>query len=248
MLCWEREVWSSTPPIALVRSIAVSDSSKGRGLGKEIISSLEKIARDKKITSLYLLTTTAAEFFHKLGYSQLKREQAPAEIKNSTEFRDVCPSSATLMHKELSSQKKLLFVCIENSNRSQMAQAFATLYGGNNIKAFSAGSNPSGKINPKAIKAMNELGYNLEKNHSKSLQEVESEAPFDVVVTMGCGDACPWMPAKKFIDWQIPDPRNMEGQEFNEIRDLVGRKVKELVDGLLLPESTIPSQHGLSQN
>lgn len=94
--------------------------------------------------------------------------------------------------------RKILFVCIENSNRSQMAEAFANLLGGENIQAFSAGSNPSGRINPKAIAALKELGYDLNKHHSKSLEEIKEQAPFDVVVTMGCGDACPWMPAKKF--------------------------------------------------
>ena len=129
-------------------------------------------------------------------------------------------------------KKKILFVCIENSNRSQMAQAFATMLGGNNVEAYSAGSKPSGKINPKAIDAMNELGYNLSTHSSKSLEEVKPFAPFDVVVTMGCGDACPWMSAKKFIDWQIPDPREMDKEDFRKVRDLIGGKVKELVDSL----------------
>lgn len=126
-------------------------------------------------------------------------------------------------------KKKILFVCIENSNRSQMAQAFARIEGGEKIEAFSAGSAPSGKINPKAIATMKELGYDLSTHSSKSLQEVQEEAPFEAVVTMGCGDACPWMPAKTFIDWQIPDPRHMEEKEFREVRDLIRQKVKELL-------------------
>jgi len=126
-------------------------------------------------------------------------------------------------------KKKVLFVCVENSNRSQMSQAFASMIGGENVEAFSAGSKPSGKINPKAIEAMKELGYDLSVHHSKSLQEVEQFAPFDAVITMGCGDACPWMPAKQMIDWQIPDPKNMEREEFNQVRNLIGEKVKELL-------------------
>ena len=127
---------------------------------------------------------------------------------------------------------KLLFVCIENSNRSQMSQAFAKMLGGKNVEAFSAGSKPSGIINPKAIAAMRELGYDLGKHDSKSLDEVKAFAPFDAVVTMGCGDACPWMPAKKFIDWQIPDPKNMEPAAFNEVRNLIRKKVKDLLQKL----------------
>ena len=127
---------------------------------------------------------------------------------------------------------KILFVCVENSNRSQMSQAFAKIYGAGNVEAFSAGSKPSGIINPKAIAAMNELGYDLSSHNSKSLEEVKADAPFDAVVTMGCGDACPWMPAKQFIDWQIPDPRNMNEEDFRKVRDMIGQKVKELLDQL----------------
>ena len=128
--------------------------------------------------------------------------------------------------------KKILFVCVENSNRSQMSQAFATIHGGDQIHAFSAGSKPSGKINPKAIAAMKELGYDLSSHQSKSLEEVKQFAPFDVVVTMGCGDACPWMPAKKFVDWQIPDPRDMNENDFRKVRDLIQEKVKGLLSEL----------------
>ncbi|MGV3594035.1 MAG: arsenate reductase ArsC [Sediminibacterium sp.] len=132
----------------------------------------------------------------------------------------------------MSEKKKLLFVCVENSNRSQMSQAFAIIHGGSSVDAYSAGSKPSGVVNPKAIAAMKELGYDLSTHDSKSLQEVEAFAPFDAVVTMGCGDACPWMPAKQFIDWQIPDPKHLEPKEFNEIRDLISEKVKALISSL----------------
>ena len=129
-------------------------------------------------------------------------------------------------------KKKLLFVCIENSNRSQMSQAFAKMLGGENVEAYSAGSKPSGIVNPRAIAAMKELDYDLSKHDSKSLGDVEQFAPFDVVVTMGCGDACPWMPSKKFIDWEIPDPKHMEPAAFNKIRDYIRDKVDELIKSL----------------
>ena len=129
-------------------------------------------------------------------------------------------------------KKKILFVCIENSNRSQMSQAFAIMHGGNEIEAYSAGSKPSGIVNPRAIAAMKELGYDLSSHESKSLDEVKQYAPFDAVVTMGCGDACPWMPAKKFVDWEIPDPKYMDPKAFNQVRDLIEEKVKNLLKGL----------------
>ena len=125
--------------------------------------------------------------------------------------------------------KRLLFVCVENANRSQMSQAFANILGGDKVEAYSAGSRPSGVVNPKAIAAMKELGYDLSTHDSKSLDEVKAFAPFDAVVTMGCGDACPWMPAKRFIDWKIPDPKHMEPEEFNNVRDFI----RDKIDGLL---------------
>ena len=126
---------------------------------------------------------------------------------------------------------KILFVCIENSNRSQMAEAFARMVG-DDVQVYSAGSQPSGKINLKAVASMKEIGYDLTKHHSKSLNEIKQFAPFDVVVTMGCGDACPWMPAKKFIDWEIPDPKEMDEGNFRRVRDLIKDKVSELLASL----------------
>lgn len=128
-------------------------------------------------------------------------------------------------------KKSFLFVCIENSNRSQMAQAFAKIWGGEEVEAYSAGSRPSGKINPKAIASMSELGYDLSTHDSKSLDEIPA-IQFDYVVTMGCGDACPWVPAIQRIDWQIPDPREMDPKDFNAVRNLISEKVQELISDM----------------
>jgi len=122
----------------------------------------------------------------------------------------------------------ILFVCVENSNRSQMAQAFAIVHGGEKVRALSAGSRPSGKLNPKAVDAMKELGYDLSSHRSKSLDELPA-IEFDYVVTMGCGDECPYIKAKNRVDWNIPDPRNMNEQDFRKVRDLIEQYVKELL-------------------
>lgn len=116
-----------------------------------------------------------------------------------------------------------------------MSQAFAKMLGGNDVLAYSAGSNPSGRINQKAIAAMKEQGYDLKTHRSKSLDQVEEFGPFDAVVTMGCGDACPWMPAKRFIDWNIPDPKEMNEGDFNKVRDLIKEKVAALLKELDQP-------------
>jgi protein-tyrosine-phosphatase len=125
--------------------------------------------------------------------------------------------------------KRVVFVCVENSNRSQMAEAFARMYGGERVEAFSAGSRPSGRINPKAVDAMKELGYDLTVHGSKSLQDVAG-VEFDVAVTMGCGDECPFIKAKRRVDWNIPDPKEMPPDQFRQVRNLIETKVKELLE------------------
>ena len=120
---------------------------------------------------------------------------------------------------------RYLFVCVENSCRSQMAEAFARMAG---AEAYSAGSKPSKEINPRAIAAMRELGYDLAAHRQRSLDELP-DGPFDAVVTMGCGDACPHVPARTRIDWDLPDPKHMHPDEFREVRDEIGRRVRGLV-------------------
>jgi len=127
--------------------------------------------------------------------------------------------------------KKVLFVCVENSNRSQMAEAFARMHGGDMIEARSAGSRPSGRVNPKAIEAMNELGYDLTQHTSKGLDSFNG-SEVEVAVTMGCGDECPLVLAKQRVDWKIPDPRDMSPEEFRGVRDLIERQVKSLIEQL----------------
>jgi protein-tyrosine-phosphatase len=127
--------------------------------------------------------------------------------------------------------KKLLFVCIENSNRSQMSQAFARILGGDAVEAYSAGSRPSGIVNPKAIASMKELGYDLSIHDSKSLDDIP-DVEYDAVVTMGCGDACPFVKARRREDWQIPDPKHLEPEEFRKVRDLIRDKIAALLKSL----------------
>ena len=127
--------------------------------------------------------------------------------------------------------KTVLFVCVENSNRSQMAEAFARMHGGDRVQAASAGSRPSGRINPKAVAAMQELGYDLTAHASKGLDAFNG-TPVDVAVTMGCGDECPLVIAGRREDWQIPDPREMSPDEFRGVRDLIETKVRQLLAAL----------------
>lgn len=126
--------------------------------------------------------------------------------------------------------KRVIFVCIENSCRSQMAEAFAIIHGQGEIEAYSSGSKPSGTVNPRAIEFMAELDYDLAQHGSKPLSEFEG-MEFDYAITMGCGDECPMINAKQRLDWGIPDPKHEEAERFREIRSIIEDKVKALIEG-----------------
>ena len=124
--------------------------------------------------------------------------------------------------------KRVLFVCVENSCRSQIAEAFARMHGAGAVEPYSAGSKPSGQVNPKAVESMRELGYDLSKHGSKSLSDIPA-VEYDMAVTMSCGDACPNVRAKTREDWTIPDPKAMAPAEFRAVRALIQWKVQELL-------------------
>lgn len=123
--------------------------------------------------------------------------------------------------------KRVLFACVENSNRSQMAEAFARMHGEGTVEPISAGSRPSGSVNPKAIAAMDELGYDLNRHRSKGLDEIDG--PFDYVITMGCGEECPFVAAENREDWALPDPKDLPPEQFHLVRDEIRRRVEALV-------------------
>jgi protein-tyrosine-phosphatase len=112
-----------------------------------------------------------------------------------------------------------------------MAEAFARIHGAGRLEAASAGSRPSGKVNPRAVEFMREVGYDLTTHSSKSLDSFNGQE-IDVAVTMGCGDECPLVRARRREEWQIPDPKEMPPEQYREIRDLIESRVKELLASL----------------
>ena len=112
-----------------------------------------------------------------------------------------------------------------------MAEAFARIHGGGRIEAYSAGSQPGGVVNPRAIVAMREVGYDLERHQSKRLSDIP-DVEYDFLRTMGCGDECPYVRTKQREDWEIPDPKNMSLDEVRKVRDLIEQKVRELLENL----------------
>lgn len=127
--------------------------------------------------------------------------------------------------------KKILFVCIENSCRSQIAEGFARKFGSSVIEAYSAGSKPKGEVNPDAIKVMLEEGIDISENKSKGFPDLKVK-DFDYAVTLGCGDVCPFIPAKNHINWDISDPKGKPIEFFRTTRDEIMEKVKQLINDL----------------
>jgi len=126
---------------------------------------------------------------------------------------------------------RVLFVCIQNAGRSQMAEAFAKTYGAGWIEAFSAGSKPADAVHPTVAEAMRERDIRLDQCRPKGFARLPAGS-FDVVVTMGCGDACPATPAARRIDWSIPDPKGQSIDQVREIRDGIERRVRILLEEL----------------
>jgi protein-tyrosine-phosphatase len=117
-------------------------------------------------------------------------------------------------------RQRIVFLCVENSCRSQMAEALARMRFGDAVEVHSAGSRPSGQIHPLAISGMRELGYDMAGHWSKGLDELP-DVEFDLAVTMGCGDECPALRARRRLDWAIPQPKHLPPEEFRKVRDLI---------------------------
>jgi arsenate reductase len=127
---------------------------------------------------------------------------------------------------------EVLFVCVHNAGRSQMAAALLDHHAAGRVQVRSAGSTPSGEINPGVIAAMGEVGLDLSTEFPKPLSTEVVEAA-DVVVTMGCGDACPIFPGKRYLDWELPDPSGMAIEDIRPIRDRIDALVRELLGSLI---------------
>ncbi|AVV42619.1 arsenate reductase ArsC [Streptomyces sp. ID05-04B] len=129
------------------------------------------------------------------------------------------------------SRPSVLFVCVHNAGRSQMAAAFLTHLAGEKVEVRSAGSAPAATVNPAVLEAMNEVGIDISAETPKVLT-VEAVQASDVVITMGCGDTCPVFPGKRYLDWQLDDPAGQGVEAVRPIRDEIERRIRALVNDL----------------
>ena len=129
------------------------------------------------------------------------------------------------------SKPSVLFVCVHNAGRSQMAAAFLTHLAGDRVAVKSAGSAPANSINPAVVAALQEIGIDISHEQPKVLTTSAVEES-DVVITMGCGDACPFFPGKRYLDWVLPDPAGQGVADVRPIRDEIRKLVEELIPTL----------------
>ena len=127
---------------------------------------------------------------------------------------------------------EVLFVCVHNAGRSQMAAALLAHYAGDQVRVRSAGSTPADEVNPAVREVMAELGIDLAHEVPTKLSFDDVDAA-DVVITMGCGDACPVVPGKRYLDWQLDDPAGLDPEQVRPIRDDIDRRVRELLTELV---------------
>lgn len=120
---------------------------------------------------------------------------------------------------------KVLFACVENSFRSQISEGIAKRYFNDMIDAYSAGSNPSGQVHPNAIKVLEEIGVNTSEQYSKGFEEF-GDIDFDYLVTMGCGEVCPFVPSRKHLSWELPDIKNNPIDDIRELRNIIRKKIQ----------------------
>jgi arsenate reductase len=135
----------------------------------------------------------------------------------------------------------VLFVCLHNAGRSQMSQALFERAGRGRHTAASAGTTPAGRVHPEVVEVMDELGIDLAGHTPRGLEREMAEHA-DVVVTMGCGDECPYIPGKRYVDWDLQDPKGLPTDQVRAIRDEIGRRVEELVAELDAKSAASPSR------
>ena len=141
---------------------------------------------------------------------------------------------------------EVLFMCTHNAGRSQMAAALLARQAGGRVRVTSAGSKPASTVNPAVVAAMAEIGVDISREVPKHLADDRARAA-DVVVTMGCGDACPVYPGKRYLDWALPDPAGLTVEQVRPIRDEIARRVAGLLADLGVPgERQVRAAGGLA--
>ena len=196
--------------------------SQGATRGKNLFEGIH-------LTMQYFFDAISASYEGNLEYWQIEH---PGDMeKQTTVLKDV-KEAVTGLLSPLKGRKKILFACRENACRSQMAAAFARYFAGDRIDASCAGSTPVEKINPDMVNVMQEAGIDMAFRKTRSLNAAISESQPDVIITMGCGEECPFVPGAEVLDWDLPDPAGKPIEFMRDVRDEIEKRVKKLINTL----------------
>jgi multimeric flavodoxin WrbA/protein-tyrosine-phosphatase len=178
------------------------------------------------LTAKYFFDAIGASFEGSLTYRQIEK---PGDIKKHPTAMTDTKEKASMLIEPLINKKKLLFICKENACRSQMAGAFARYYSGDRVESEDAGSMPADDINPVMEEVMKEKGIDMSYRKPKSIEEALGNIIPDILISMGCGDECPYLPGIKLQEWDLPDPSDKPIEYMREIRDEIEERVRRLV-------------------
>jgi arsenate reductase (thioredoxin) len=214
---------------ALIRSLAVGGVHRGRGIGGALLQAALARAIAAGATEVFGVTIGAADYLVRFGFEPIDRAGLVSGVAQSSQLQGACPTDAVVLRRSL--RPMVLFMCVHNAGRSQMAAALLAKRAGDRVEVRSAGSEPAYEINPSVLEAMGELCIDLSREVPKKMT-FEMARAADVVVTMGCGDACPVFPGKRYVDWELPDPGGLSVEEVRPIRDEIERRVDVLISEL----------------
>lgn len=179
-----------------------------------------------KLTARYFFDAVGADYTDSIVYPRI---EAPGDLAHHPGFADDIRSCSANLD-SLFARKKILFACRENAGRSQMAAGFARYLAGGRIEALSAGSTPAPRVNPVMQEAMAEKGIDMAYRTPRSIEDAVSGTRPDMIVTMGCGEQCPYIPGVSYVDWDLPDPAGQSIDGMRQIRDEIEKRVRQLMD------------------
>jgi arsenate reductase len=214
----------------LLRSVAVAPELQRQGVGYELTSAALRFATELRAPAVYLLTTTAERYFPRFGFERIGRGEVPASVQTSVEFTSACPASAVVMRLRLRAPKRVIFACVHNAGRSQMAAAFFDTFADpSKAEAVSAGTEPADRVHPAVVEVMRELGVDVSRRTPQRLTD-QLAAGASLLITMGCGESCPYVPGLERDDWPLSDPKDQPLTEVRRIRDEIRERVLRLVE------------------
>jgi arsenate reductase len=196
--------------------------SVGASKGKSLFEGLQ-------LTAKYFFDAIDARYEGSLTYREIEGPKDMA--KHPQVLADIEKAAADLIG-PLLNRKKILFACRENACRSQMAGAFAQYLAGDKFEVINGGSQPADRVNPDMVKAMHEKGIDMAYRVPQSIQSAISETTPDFIVTMGCGEECPYVPGARMLDWDLPDPAGKPLDFMRQVRDQIENNVKNLIEEL----------------